>query len=1141
MRKILITMKLSLVIILFSLFSAGASVYCQNSKLNLDYKNVSLKEVLGAIEDQSEFRFAFSSEYLDLDRKVSVRFENESVVTILDNIFKETDIRYSVKERMIILYKDEVVGNKVIQQKTVTGKVTDSSGAPLPGVSVVVKGTTTGTITDFDGNYTLANVPGNAILQFLFVGMKKEEISVEGKTVINVVLQEETIGVEEVVVTAMNINRNKQSLGYSLTALSGEDVGQAKETSVVNSLKGKVAGLSISQTAGGVGGSSRVILRGISSLTSSNTPLFVIDGVAMGDGQNSGGGASGKDMGNAMSEIDPENIESISVLKGAGASAAYGSRGANGVILITTKKGRKNGFGITFTSNYDMDIPVLYTKLQNIYGQGIMGMYPPIDPVTNMPAKSNIWALSFGPKMEGQMLPNFAGKETAFSPQPNNVLDYFRTGSTFTNSITLDSGNEKANVLLGFSNVDSKGVSPGNELSRQSFNMRGAMKIGSHIDIDSKISYIHQKVDNRVYMQETAGNAMWMLTVMPRNMRLADLRDNTIDANGNELKFQDEAASTNPYWTLNNLKNNDEKHHLVSFVSAKIELAKWLNLKVQSGMDFNNLKTQEHFASGSSEPRLNIAGGLSNGLFNNLEWNSDFMFSTKKEFSKKISTELNFGGNNRYVTSSSITNSGIGLKAPDFYSISNVKSYSTGTGFSEKTVRSLYSLGSLSYDQWFYFDLSLRNDWSSALPENNNSYFYHSENISLLFTKALGIKSDILSNGRLRGSYGKVGNDTGPYQTNQYYGFVQSNYPYPLGSVGSLAPTDLKPELTSSWEVGTNLGLLKSRVELDFTYYNSKTTNQIMNVDIPNTSGYSSRLLNAGEVKNMGMEMLVNASLIQNDQGLNWDLSINAAKNYSEVVSLYQGLEKIDLGGFFTGLQIEARPGEPFGVIYGNSYLRDSFGDRYIDDTGFPMKGEIKKLGDINPDLAGGISNKFSYKKISFSFLVDFQLGGEFISGSKFYQYTMGTHVNTLPGREEWYSTHGADGTSPIPGVQEDGPVFTGINYNTGETNTIPVLPAKYYSTPFTSSISEDFVLDATNVRLREIVLSYSLPKKIMNFASLKSVSLSLVGRNLGFFYRANDYADPESGYSSGNIGTGREHSPIPTTRFIGMQLKVEF
>ena len=1137
--KLIKVMKITVLLIFVLTIQTYASSYGQSSKLSLSMNDVTFKDFIAHVETETEYYFMLKYDDDILEKHFDLNYKNVQISEILDDILANTGYSYKIIDRYIAISK--IANNSDSgQQKNITGTVTDKTGDPLPGVTVVIKGTTNGAITDTNGKYSISNVSNDAILKFSFVGLNTVEIPVAGQSVIDVTMEENVAALEEVVVTALNINRQKQSLGYSLTAINSKEINQAKETNMINSLKGKVAGLRISQTAGGVGSSSRVVLRGVSSLSSSNRPLFVIDGVPMSDGNNAKGGISYKDMGNAMSEIDPENIESISVLKGAGASAAYGSRGANGVILITTKKGRGKGFGVSYSSNYTIDQPALYTELQNMYGAGLMGSYPPIDENTNMPVKSSFWTLSFGPKMEGQLFPNFAGQDVAFSPQPNNVLDFYRNGSTFTNSLTFDAGNENANFILSLTNVDSKGISPNNDLARQVINMRGTMKVGEKVEIDSKISYIHQTVDNRVYMQESAGNAMWMLTIMPRNMRLEDLKNNTVDADGYELKFQDEPASNNPYWTLNNLKNNDEKHHVISFLSTKIDFLNWLNLKVQTGLDYNNLTTHEHFAPGSSEPRLNILGGLSNILANNIEWNSDFMFNANKDLFDKVSASLSVGGNYRYSKYNTLSQSGTALNAPDLYHISNANEYKTGLGFGEKAVYSAYSLGSITYNQWLYLDVSLRNDWSSTLPKGNNSYFYHSENLSFLFTKAFGIDSDFFSAGRLRGSYGKVGNDTSPYRTNQYYGFSQSNYAYPLGTIGALATSDLKPEITESWEVGANLLFFNNRLEFDFTYYDNRTQNQIMAIDIPSTSSYSSKVVNAGEVKNTGMEILMNAGIIQNDEGFNWDVSINAAKNYSEVIALHENLENLRLSGFFSGLSIEARPGEPFGSIYSNVYLRDDFGDIYVDDNGNPVKGEIEKVGNINPDFTGGISNKFEYKNLSLSFLVDFQLGGDFISGSKFYQYTFGTHVETLQGREEWYATHNADG-SAIGGVIPGGPKINGININTGEPNEIPLAPYTYYTNPYSMSVGEEFVLDATNVRMREVVLGYSLPSSLIKKTPIKNANLSLVGRNLFFLYRANNYADPESGFSSGNVGTGIEHSPLPGTRSIGMQLKVNF
>ncbi|QGY44771.1 SusC/RagA family TonB-linked outer membrane protein [Maribellus comscasis] len=1139
LTKLFKVMKITVLLIFVFTVQTVASSYAQSTKLSLSMNDVTFRDFIAHVEAETDFYFMLKYDDDILEKHFDLDYKNAPISEILDDILINTGYSYKIVDRYIAISK--IADNpNTGQQKDISGTVTDESGEPLPGVTVVVKGTTNGVVTGANGSYSISNISDDAVLVFSFVGLQAIEVPVAGKSVIDVVMSENIEALEEVVVTALNINRKKQSLGYALTAINSGEINQAKETNMINSLKGKVAGLQISQTAGGVGSSSRVVLRGVSSLSSSNRPLFVIDGVPMGDGNNANGGISYKDMGNAMSEIDPENVESISVLKGAGASAAYGSRGANGVILITTKKGRGKGFGVSYSSNYTIDQPVLYTELQNIYGAGLLGSYPPIDESTNMPVKSTFWTLSFGPKMEGQLFPNFAGQEVPFTPQPNNVLDFYRNGSTCTNSLTFDAGNENANFILSLTNVNSKGISPNNDLARQVINMRGTMKMGKKVEIDSKISYIHQTVDNRVYMQESAGNAMWMLTIMPRNTRLGDLKNNTVDADGYELKFQDEPASNNPYWTLNNLKNNDEKHHVISFLSTKVDLASWLNFKVQTGLDYNNLTTHEHYAAGSSEPRLNILGGLSNILSNNIEWNSDFMFNANKDLSDKISTSLSAGGNYRYSRYNTLSQSGTALNAPGLYHISNANEYETGLSFGEKAVYSAYSLGSITYNQWLYFDVSLRNDWSSTLPKGNNSYFYHSENLSFLFTKALGIDSNFLSAGRLRGSYGKVGNDTSPYRTNQYYGFNQSNYAYPLGTIGSLATSDLKPEITESWEVGTNLTFFNNRLEFDFTYYDNLTRNQIMAVEIPSTSSYSSKVVNAGEVKNTGMEMLLNAGIIQNEEGFNWDVSINAAKNYSEVIALHENLESLKLAGFFSILSIEARPGEPFGSIYSNVYLRDDFGDIYVDDNGNPVKGDIEKVGNINPDLTGGINNKFTYKNFSLSFLIDFQLGGDFISGSKFYQYTFGTHAETLQGREEYYATHNADG-SAMDGVIPDGPKVNGININTGEPNEIPLAPYTYYTNPYSMSVGEEFVLDATNVRMREVVIGYNMPSKLMDKTPLKNANISLVGRNLFFLYRANNYADSESGYSSGNVGTGIEHSPLPSTRSIGMQLKVNF
>ncbi|MCU0474005.1 MAG: SusC/RagA family TonB-linked outer membrane protein [Bacteroidales bacterium] len=1023
--------------------------------------------------------------------------------------------------------------------QTIKGKVTSGTdNQPLQGVNVIIKGTIKGVITNADGSYQIT-AASNSIIVFSFIGFQPQEIPVKGKNTIDVTLMENISQLNEVVVTALNINRTKSSLGYSVTSIKGDNLNQAKENNIINTLSGKVAGLQISKSASGVDGSTRVILRGVASLTGDNRPLIVVDGIPI---NASHGGADrwgrNPDGGDALSDINPEDIENISVLKGAGAAAAYGSRGAMGVILITTKKGTgTKGLGVTLTSSYTNDSPLLYPDFQNEYGHGAYGTYPKTLPDEGFP-----WGWSWGPKMEGQMLPNFYGSTSPYTPQKNNYKEFFQSGHSFTNTVALDGGNETSSVRASFTNQNSSGIIPTNDLKRQTIFLRGFAKMKDMIELDGKVTYIHSNVDNRPGLSEGATNPGYFLSIMPRNIVSSDLKNHTVDENGIEQYWTSDPNTGNPYWQLYNAKNNDQKHHFQGVFSAKIIFNPQLNLLIRSGMDFINGASHAQVKRGSRANYPNETGFVYNSMTNNLEWNSDFLANYSIKVQKDIDLTFSLGGNYRYNTYKYIAQSGSDLRINDFYNINNCASYSTAEDFSEKAVVSAYALGSVSYKNYLYFDYTLRNDWSSTLPAKNNSYFYHSENLSFLFTNAFKIKSDILCSGKLRGSYARVGKDTGPYQTQQYYSVAMTQHPYPMGNFGSGLPSyNLQPEITSSWEVGTNLVMLKNILTLDLTYYNNTSNNQIMGIPLPPTSGFTNMMVNAAHLRNRGYEVQLDAKIFQG-KSITWDITATWSKNISNVVSLYQDMESIILEDSWAAT-IQAKPGDEYGAIYAWDYKRDSYGRKLIDDNGFAQLGEYKKMGSINPDWIGGISNRVSYKNITLSFLIDIRKGGQESSVGKMYRALFGTSLESLEGRDEWYSTHDPayQYSVPLSGVEPKGFVESGINETTGQPNTVPVDPIYRWYNLFAKNIGTDWIVDATNVRLRELVLAYTMPKDLLSKTPFTDVQISLVGRNLFFFYNAMNDVDPESGYNSGNTGGGFEHCAIPTLRSLGFNIRIGF
>ncbi len=1107
-------------------------------KVTVRAEGVTLRQLFEMVQQKTNYRFFYNDDLPALDEKVTVNVRNEDVETFLHDLLQPRGLIYRIIDGKLIVVADP----RGFQQHKVTGRVTSEDGAPLPGVNVFIKGTTRGTITDMDGNYSLEVPDGATVLVFSFVGYEPQEIPVGDRTVLNVQLTESVQKLEKVVVTGLGISRRQKSLGYAVSEVGGEEVSQAKEANMINSLAGKVAGLQINRTAGGVGSSSRVILRGITSLLGSNRPLFVVDGVPVSSGNlGSAGEWGGRDMGDNIADINPEDIESISVLKGPSASAIYGSIGANGVILITTKSGKKKeGVGVEFSTSASMETPLVLPELQNKYGMGGYGVYAPIDPVTGLPSGEYPWVWSYGPEMKGQPLVNWLGEVQPYTPQPDNYRDFFTTGWGLTNTLAFDAGSEKATTRVSFTDFRTQGIVPNNDLNRQTFNLRGSAKLGKRLDLDARITYVHQRAHNRPLLSEDSHNPVYMLEMMPRNLRLDDLRNNIVDENGREKNWMSDIFTGNPYWGLKYIGNIDDKNRIISFLSLNYRFTDWLSLMFRNGLDYYSLRTKEWRANKS---KTNNDGYLSAGQSNNMSFNSDFLLSARKSLTKDLSGGLSLGGNMRYYNGISLGQGGSLFNVPHFYNISNVSRYSTWEGFSEKEVFSLYALANLSWKDYLFLDATVRNDWSTTLPKDNNSYFYHSENLGFVFTQAFGWKNYWFSFGKLRASFARVGNDTGPYQTYQYYYVEQSKFPYPLGNLSNqLAFFDFKPELTDSWEAGTDLMFFGRRLEANFTYYENLSKNQIMSVPLSHTTGFVSKRFNAGSIRSKGYELTLGGSPVHTASGFDLRFSLNFSHSVSIVESLHPSLDKLELAHLWSA-SIQARPGEEYGDIYGYAYKKDKFGRKLIDDRGFAQKGEYTNLGNINPDFLAGFSGKMSWKGLSFSFLVDIQQGGKFFSWGKAMKSLFGNTVETLEGRAEWYATHDPSTMyqTPLPGVEPDGYYEDGVLEKNGQPNDIPIQPIWRWYNIYAQDIAEEWIVDASNVRMREMVLGYTFPAKLLKDTPLAYAHVGLSGRNLFFFYRASRHVDPESGYNPGNVGNGFENHALPTTRSIAFNLKIGF
>ena len=1010
----------------------------------------------------------------------------------------------------------------LLAQKTVSGQVLEKdTNMPLIGVSIVVKNSNKGVTTNFDGNYEIKGINDTNVLVFSYLGYKTQEVSVGNQTKINVTLTTDAQEMDEVVITALNIQRDKESLGYSVSQVSSEEVNVAKENNIMSSLSSKVAGLQVSQGNTGVDGSSRILLRGVTTINGSNRPLVVVDGIPISSGAGGGSQWGGVDRGDALSDINPDDVESISVLKGAGAAAAYGSLGMHGVILITTKSGKKqNGIGISLNSSFSFTEISLTPDLQNEYGSGAFGGFAPIGgdgrPILDYP-----YSWSYGPKLQGQSYTNWLGQPDVYESHGNTYKQFYQKGSSASNSVAFEGLSDKGAFRVSITDENSRGIIANNTLTKQTITIRGKTNLTDRFSVDGKMTYLTSKVNNRPSLAEDGANTALQLSLMPRDIRLSDVRNNTVNANGQEIKWNLDNTFNNPYWSQNNVKNIDKKDRFQGIVSANWDVADNFKITGKSGMDYI-ISDYTNYAARGSQFQSNGLGNYGHSTGKSRIWNSDILATYNTRISD-VKMTLSLGSNYRDEYSSNVNISGTDSKVPNFYKISNYKNSYSSEYTSQKGVYSYYGLGQFSYRGFLYFDATLRNDNSSALPKENNSYWYHSENMSLLFSKMLGMESNTFNKGKLRGSFAKVGNDTGPYRTQAVYNVDQTvTLPYTVGSIPSSLPSfNLRPESSESWEVGAELGFFNNRLQFDFTYYETTTKDQIMAVPISGSTGYASTVINAGVVSNKGYEFQLNAVPFESDN-FEWNLGFNFTKSNSTVESLNEGLESITLNSLWA-VSVEARPGEEFGSIYGYDYLRDNFGKKLIDNNGYAQKGERTKLGSITPDWYGGITNKFRYKNLSVSTLISIQQGGEFYSYGRAYRTFFGTDARSLPGRET-------------------GIIADGINENTGFVNTTPAdAMLTHYSDIFTNEIATDQVLDASNIKFKELILTYNLPSSLLRNTFIQTGSLSAVGRNLFFIYNAAGDIDPEAGFSSGPTGGALEHSSLPSTRSYGLNLTINF
>lgn len=1021
---------------------------------------------------------------------------------------------------------------------TVKGNISDVSG-PLIGVSVMVVGTTNGTITDMDGNFTL-ECNASDELEISYIGYNT--IRVKAQSNMRITLEESSTELEEVVVTALGIKRDRKALGYGLSEVKGEELTKAKETNVINSLAGKVAGLVVSNTAGGASGSTRVMLRGTTELTGNNQPLYVVDGVPL-DNTNFGsaGEQGGYDLGDGISAINPDDIETMTVLKGPAASALYGSRASHGVILITTKKAEQEKVSVEYNGLFTVDTQLAkWDDVQEIYGMGDNGQY-------QLDASSGT-NQSWGVKADMIDKTYFDGSVHPFLIYPNNTSSFFRTGLTAQNTAVLSVNTGKTGVRFSFTDMRNKDILPNTNMSRDNFNLRVNTSAGP-IDFDFSANYTRENVKNRPALGSSQSNVGKNLMTLASTYNIEWLK-NYQNADGTYANWNgNDQYNRNPYWDLYKNENKSVKDVFRFTAKAIYNIDKHLKIQGTLGTDINNMNFDDFIAR--STPGV-LPGKLTNSIFNNRTLNAEILALYNNNWG---SFDLNatLGGNIFKVDNKTTVITGTDQQMDGVVSIINYAEQNVQPSTYKKQINSLYASASLGYRSTYYLEGTVRGDRSSTLPSSNNTYIYPSVSGSIVFTnfiKNSNIKN-VFSFGKVRASWAKVGSDTDPYQLALNYATGKYSYPgFTIGMINNYTQpnSDLKPTMTSSYELGAELKFFNGRLGIDLTYYNQTSKDQIISLASSAPSGYQSRLINAGKIQNKGIELAINGRVLQ-IKDFAWDAGFNFSKNSNKVLELVEGMDFFQLAdASWAGVSVGAEVGKDYGSILGTDFKRNENGDILIDkNTGLPLYDEnLKTLGNSTWDWTGGFYSTFTYKNFHLYAAFDIKMGADLYSFSMRSAYLTGKATGTLPGREEWYRSEEARKAAGMTEEQWraagkcEGLIVDGVVDNgdgTYSKNTYAVNPQNYWK-----SVAEKapalFIYDNSYIKCREITFGYTFPSSMLG-KFVKSLSLSFVARNPFIVWKNIPNIDPDSNYNTS--GMGLEYGSLPSRRSYGFNINVKF
>ena len=1142
----------------FGALIAMAPIGESKAQVTLKTPNTTLEVVIKKIQKQMNLRF-FYDDSLAKVMVNNIDVKDEKVQNVLNQLLKGKGISFKVEDNVVYLRKENapVAKEKATDSKRkITGKVLDEAQQPMIGVTVAVKGSTTRAVTDIDGNYQLQTSETAPVLQFSYLGYKTKEVKASGKDAITTTMDVDSKALDEVVVTALGIKRDKKMLGYSVQDIKSDALNTTGDPSVVGALSGKVAGLQMNTASTGLGGSTKITIRGNSSLTDNNQPLWIVDGVPFSDNNTSNASAyGGYDRGGTSLDINPDDIESISVLKGPNAAALYGSRAGNGVILVTTKKGaNKSGFGVSYNGNFTWSSVSQAIKMQNRFGQGSNGA---VNYKRN--ASGDIEGLngelSFGPELDGHEEYNWYGTKSPYQYTGDKLRDYFKTGFSQFHTVALGNNSEKGHYRLSIGYNDNKGLFKNETLDKLSIDLNAGTVVNKYLSLDGKISLSHMKACNRPLLGLNGEVAQLLL--IPGNVSLRSLEENqSSETQIHRNWFGPNQHYSNPYYVRHRYKNSDERWRAFGYYGANINLLDYLKLNAKYSFDYYRTRLQtsdlsladQAITTGTSTWQEKITtDGMQRGEENHFEHNIQMLLLGNNQLTPKLRVDYSLGGNVMYQKYELFQGGVQNMLNKDVWVYNTGgKLVSGGDNGFNRAMYSVFASAQLAYSEYLSLDLTARNDWSSTLPKGQNSFFYPSASISFMLSDFMKSIDKPLPSwvtfAKIRTSLAQVGKDPSPYNLYNTRKFeFESGIRKPV--VNTIKMNDmLKPEIKTSYELGLDMKFLNNRLGFDFTYYYSVTRNQSMLVDA--AAPWSQQWVNAGKILNRGVEMMVYTTPIQT-KDLTFNLNMNFAHNRSIVKELAPGVQRI----YFNGdnnmpVRVGAVVGGKLGDIYANNLMkRNDAGQVIVNAQGLPQpatgNGNLEQyllsnpIGNIQPDLLMSVTPSLTFKGISLTAMFDMRFGGSIMSVSEGMATSVGTSERTL-NRGEYKEISGVkDYYMVVPGVKEDGSI-----------NDIPVSAQAYYSTigiyKSQKGYAEEFIHSASYIKLKELSLGYSFPQRMLKKTPFTALKLSFVARNLCFLMKHTP-GNPDGGYDTTMFSQALDFAAVPYTRTFGFSINVGF